>query len=198
VGHVEGVGDPDDARLHRERLTTATVADDRVQRLGDHHGQLGIRVGVGEQLAQLALGEKEAEGLVVDAVDRHAHVVQKSSRRDHHLRVAVAHAVVADHRGLDPRLDQQAQQAESDVEDDLDVNPGVVRHSEALGVHLRQVPPATHLGVAVDAVDQRLQLAVAARRRAHPDGLDRLRRHAPSLPGARRLVGLRGRTDGFV
>ena len=41
VGHVERVGDPDDAGLDRVGLAAAAVADDRVQRLGDHDRALG-------------------------------------------------------------------------------------------------------------------------------------------------------------
>ena len=109
MGHVERVGDSDHAGLDRVGLAAAAVADDRVQRLGDHDGALGgVLVDVGEQLAQLALGEEEAEGLVIGAVDRHADVVQQRPGGDHDLGVALAHRVVGDHRRLDPALDQQA------------------------------------------------------------------------------------------
>ena len=50
-----------------------------------------LPVDVGEQLAQLALGEEEAVGLVVGAVDRHADVVQQRPGRDDDLGVALAH-----------------------------------------------------------------------------------------------------------
>ena len=51
LGHVERVGDPDHARLERVGLAAAAVADDRVQRLGDHDRSLGLRIDVVEQLA---------------------------------------------------------------------------------------------------------------------------------------------------
>ena len=53
-------------------------------------------------------------------------VVEQRASRDDHLGVAVAHAVVGDERSLHPGLDQQAHQPQRDVEDDLDVDPGVV------------------------------------------------------------------------
>ena len=108
----------------------------------------GSPVGVGEQPVAAPLGEEEAVGLVVGAVDRHADVVQQRAAGDDHLGVAGAHAVVGDHRRLDPGLDQQPQQAQGDVEDDLHVDPGVVRHAEPLGVDLGHVPPGAHLVVA--------------------------------------------------
>ena len=108
MGHVERVGDADDPGLDRVRLAAAAVADDRVQRLGDHDRPLGrILVDVVQQLAQLPLGEEEAECLVVGAVDRHPDVVQQRTGRDHDLGVAIAHPVVGDHRRLDPALDQE-------------------------------------------------------------------------------------------
>ena len=76
------------------------------------------------------------------------------------------HPVVGDHRRLDPGLDQEAQQAQGDVEHDLHVDPGVVRHAEPLGVHLGHVPPGPHLLVAVDGAEEGLELAVAPGRGA--------------------------------
>ena len=93
----------------------------------------GSLVGAGQQPVEGAAGEEQRVGLVVGAVDRHADVVQQGAAGDHHLGVAVAHPVVGDHRRLDPGLDQQAQQAQGDVEDDLHVDPGVVRHPQPLG-----------------------------------------------------------------
>ena len=98
---------------------------------------------------------------MVGAVDRHADVVQQGAAGDDDLGVAVAHPVVGDHRRLDPRLDQQPQQPQGDVEDDLHVDPGVVRHPQPLGVDLRHVPPGPHLLVAVDGLEELLELAVA-------------------------------------
>ena len=79
--HVERVGDPHDPGLDRVRLAAAAVADDRVQRLRDDDRPLRLVVDVGEQLPQLALGEEQAVGLVVGAVDRHADVVEQGARR---------------------------------------------------------------------------------------------------------------------
>ena len=104
LGHVERVGDPDHSRLERVGLAAAAVADDRVQDLGDHHGPLGLLVDAGEQRLQALLDQEQAVGLVVGAVDRHADVVEQRAARDHDLGVAVAHAVVGDHRRLDPAL----------------------------------------------------------------------------------------------
>ena len=138
----------------------------------------GSLVGVGEQPLEGAVGEEEAVGLVVGAVDRHADVVQQGAAGDDHLGVAVAHPVVGDHRRLDPGLDQQAQQPQGDVEDDLHVDPGVVRHPQPLGVDLGHVPPGPHLLVAVDRLEEALELAVAAGRRADLGLGDRLFRAA--------------------
>jgi hypothetical protein len=143
------------------------VADDRVQDLGGDDRALRLAVGAGQQPLQGAVGEEQRVGLVVGAVDRHADVVQQSAAGDDHLGVAIPHPVVADHRRLDPGLDQQAQQPQGDVEDDLRVDPGVVRHAQPLGVDLGHVPPGAHLLVAVDRLQKALQLAVATAGGAH-------------------------------
>ena len=77
LGHVERVGDAHHAGLERVGLAAAPVADDRVQGLGDDDRALGLPVGVVEQLPQLPLGQEQAVGLVVGAVDRHADVVKQ-------------------------------------------------------------------------------------------------------------------------
>ena len=102
---------------------------------------------------------------MVGAVDRHADVVQQGAAGDDDLGVAVAHPVVADHRRLDPGLDQQAQQPQGDVEDDLHVDPGVVGHPQPLGLDLGHVPPGPHLVVGVDRLEEALELAVSPGRR---------------------------------
>ena len=127
---------------------------------------------------------------MIGAVNRHPDVVKQSPGGDDDLGVAVPHRVVGDHRGPLSALDQQAQQTQGDVEDDLDVDPGVVGHPEALRLDLCHVPPGPHLGVGVDPLEQRLEPAVAARRGTHPRRGDRLARRAPELPGPGRLGGL--------
>ena len=101
--HVERVGDAQDARLERQRLAVGAVADDPLQHLGDHHGQLGLVVDPVEQLAQLRLGEEEAEVLVAVPVHRHADAVGERGQRDDHLGVVARHPVVGHHRRLDRR-----------------------------------------------------------------------------------------------
>ena len=123
LGHVERVGDAHDSRFDRVRLAAAAVADDRVQRLRRDDRALGLVVDAVEQLVELARGEQEAERLVVGAVDRETDVVQHRAGRDDHLGVAVAHPVIGHHRRLDAALDEQAQQAQGDVEHHLDVDP---------------------------------------------------------------------------
>ena len=124
---------------------------------------------------------------MVGAVDRHADVVQEGAAGHHHLGVAVTHPVVGDHRRLHPGFHQQAQKAEGDVEDDLHVDPAVIRHAEPLGVDLGHVPPAAHLVVGVDRVDEALEAAVAAGRRADVRLGDRLARRLAGRPaGIRR------------
>ena len=80
--HVERVGDAEDARLERQRLAVGAVADDPLQHLGDDHGQVRLLVDPVEQLAQLRLGEEEAEVLVAVAVHRHADAVRQRGQRD--------------------------------------------------------------------------------------------------------------------
>jgi hypothetical protein len=55
-------------------------------------------------------------------------VVSSSSTtpRHDHLGVACAHVVLGDHRGLDARPAEQREEAQRDVDHDLDVYPGVV------------------------------------------------------------------------
>ena len=129
---------------------------------------LRLLVDVAEQPLQRLAGEEEAVGLVVGAVDRHADVVQQRASGDHDLGVADGHPVVGDHRRLDVRPRQQPQQPQRDVEDDLHVDPGVVRHPQPLGVDLRHVPPGAHLLVVVDRLEEALQAPVAAGRRPAP------------------------------
>jgi hypothetical protein len=197
VGHVESVRDAHDARLDRVRLAAAAVADDRVERLGDHDGPLsGVAVDVGQQLAQLALGQKQAVGLVVGAMDRHPDVVQQRAGRNHHFSVAVAHPVITDHRRLNPALDQEPQQPQRDVDHDLHMHPGVIGHAQPLGLNLGHVPPGADLVVCVEAAEQRLQSPVSTRRRSHLSRLDRLARVAAEFSRScgRHLDGrLRGR-----
>ena len=114
-------------------------------------------------------------------MDGHADVVQQRAGGDHDLGVAPAHPVVGDHHRLDPGLGQEPQQAQPDVEHDLDVDPGVVRHAEALRGHLGHVPPGAQLRVGVHPVEQRLEPAVATRWGADPGALDRLRGSGAAL-----------------
>ena len=58
LGHVERVGDADDAGLERVGLAAAAVADDRVQDLRDDDRPLGLLVGVGEQALERRLARK--------------------------------------------------------------------------------------------------------------------------------------------
>ena len=87
LGHVEGVGDPDDAGLDRVGLAAPAVADDRVQDLGIDHAQLGVVVAAREQLCGALVDHEQAVGLVVGTVDGHADVVEQGAAGDHDLRV---------------------------------------------------------------------------------------------------------------
>jgi hypothetical protein len=108
LGHVERVGDADDAGLERVGLAAAAVADDRVEDLRDDDRALRLAVAALQQPRQGAVGEEQRVGLVVGAVDRHADVVQQGAAGNDHLGVAVLHAMVADHRRRDSGFDQQA------------------------------------------------------------------------------------------
>jgi hypothetical protein len=77
--------------------------------------------------------------------------------------------VIGHHRRRDAAAEEQPRQAERDVRHDLDVDPRVVGEAEALGVDAGHVPPRLDLRVAVDRVEQLLELAVAARGRADVD-----------------------------
>ena len=87
LGHVERVGDAEDARLERERLPVGAVADDRLQGLRHDDGALGLVVDAVEELAELRLRQEEAEVLVVLAMDRHPDVVEEGGEHDHDLGV---------------------------------------------------------------------------------------------------------------
>ena len=168
--------------LERQRLAVGAVADDPLQHLRDDDGPVGLVVDPVEQLAQLRLGEEEAEVLVAVAVHRHADAVGERGQRDDHLGVRHLHPVVGDHRRLDPVLGQLAQELERDVRDDLDVHPGVVVDLETgHGVDVRDVPPALQLVVAVHAPDQPAELLVAAHRDVDPHARDRLGGREPGL-----------------
>ena len=145
-----------------------------MQRLRDHDRSLRLIVDGLEQLAELALGEEQAVGLVVGAVDRKPDVVEQRPGGHHYLGVAVAHRVVGDDRRLDVGPRQQAQEPQRHVDHDLDVDPRVVRHPEPFGGHLGHVPPRADLRVRVHRLEQCLQAAVAARRCAHLGVVDRL------------------------
>ena len=121
-------------RLERVGLAASAVADDRVQDLGDDDAPLRLLVAALEQVVEAVGHEEQAVCLVVGAVDRHPDVVQEGAPGDHYLGVALGHPVVGDHCRLDPRLVEESEQAQGDVENHLDVDPRVVRHPEALGV----------------------------------------------------------------
>ena len=104
---IECVRDAEDARLDRQRLAVCAVARDRLQRLRDDDGELGLVVDAVEQLAHLRLGEEEAPVLVVAPVDRHADVVQERREDDDDLGVVGAQAVVALQRGFHTVLHEQ-------------------------------------------------------------------------------------------
>ena len=169
LGHVERVGDAHDAALDGERPPARPVRDDRVHRLGDHDRALGLGVDLRQQPAELVGGEKQRVVLVVDAVDRHAHAMKQRGRRHHDLGVALAHAMVGDHRRGDAAAEEQPPQAQRDVGDDLDVDPRVIGEAEALRVDAGHVPPRLDLQVAVDRFQQLIQAPVAARGRADVD-----------------------------
>jgi hypothetical protein len=62
-------------------------------------------------------------------MDRHARVVEQAAGHHHHLGVPRAHAVLGDHRRLDPGTAEETQQPQRDIGHDLHVHPGVVRHA---------------------------------------------------------------------
>ena len=154
AGHVERVGHAHDARLDRHRVAGAAVADHGVERLRDDDGQLRVLVDPVEQHRHPVGGEEEAVLLVVGAVDRHAGVVEQARGRDHHLGVADVHPVLGDHRRLHAAAVQQPEQPQRDVDHDLDVHPGVVRHVAPVRVDLLHVPPGVEAPVGVRGLEQ--------------------------------------------
>jgi hypothetical protein len=165
LGQVECVGHAQDPSLEGQRLAAAAVGDDGVQRLRGDDRALGLLVDIRQQLRQGVGGQEEAVLLVVGAVDRHAGVVQKAGAGDHHLGVVRAHGVVADHRRRDPAPLEQPEQAQGDVEDDLDVDPRVVGHAESGRDQLLSAPPGLEPLVGVGGLEQPLEPPVAAGRR---------------------------------
>ena len=84
------------------------------------------------------------------------------------MTTSASRSVIPWSRTIDPTTparEQQARQPQGDVRDDLDVDPRVVGHLQALGVDARDVPPRLDLRVGVDGLEQALEPAVAARRR---------------------------------
>ena len=115
-------------------------------------------------------------------VHRHADAVHQRRQDDDHLGVLVRHPVVANRRRLDAVLRELAEQLERDVDDDLDVHPGVVVDLHAGdGVDVRDVPPGFELGVVVGAVEDATELAVAALGKADAHAGDRLGRREARL-----------------
>ena len=55
------------------------MADDPLQDLGDHHGDIRLLVNAAEQLTELRLGEEEAEILVAVPVYRHARQIGRAT-----------------------------------------------------------------------------------------------------------------------
>ena len=187
LGHVERVGHADDAGLEGERLPAAPVARDRLEHLGDDHGERRLLVDAVQELARLRLGEEEAPVLVAVAVHGHADAVEKRGEDDHDLGVLLLHPVVGDERRPDVALDELAQELERDVGHDLDVDPGVVVDPEALdGVHVRDVPPGFQRRVLVRAPEEPPEPRVAARGHVQPHLRDRVLGAEPGL--ALRLV----------
>ncbi len=138
---------------------------------------LGLVVDPVQQLAHLRLGEEEAEVLVAAPVHRHPDAVHQRREDDDHLGVLVREPVVAHGRRLDAVLRELAQELERDVDDDLDVHPGVVVDLHPRdGVDVRDVPPRLQLRVVVGAVEDAAQLAVAALGEADAHPGDRLGR----------------------
>src|SRR4051812_6241351 len=164
LGHVERVGHAHDRALERERPAARAVRDDGVHRLGDQHRPLRLLVDARQQRAELVGGQEQRVALVVGAVDRHPGVVEERRRGDDDLGVALLEAVVGDGDRDDAAAEQQPRDAQGDVRDDLDVDPRVVGHLQAVGVEARDVPPRLELLVLVDRVDEPRQPAIA------PDG----------------------------
>ena len=91
--------------------------------------------------------------------------MRQRGQRDDHLGVGLGHAVVGDHRRLDPALRELAQKLQRDVRHDLDVHPGVIVDLHPGDrIHVRDVPPALDLVVAIDAADQAAKLLVLPHR----------------------------------
>ena len=125
----------------------------------------------------LSAVEEQAVALVVLAMDRHPDAVQQAGGRDHDLGVALAHPVIGDDARDHAAAKQQSCEAQGDVDDDLDVDPAVIRHAEPPGgVDRRDVPPRLELLVGVRGLEQPLEAPVASRRGPHADLGERLPR----------------------
>jgi hypothetical protein len=185
AGHVEGIGDADDSRLDRERRPIGPVADDGVHRLGADDRSLRLLVDGLKQPVDHVGRQEQAIALVVSPMDRHPDAVQQAGRSHNHLCVSFGEGEVGDNAGGHSSAKQQARQAQADVEHDLDMDPGVVRHPKPAGrVDRRDVPESLDMIVRVDRVEQCLQAAVATRRSPHPDISEGFPRGERRLAGA--------------
>ena len=138
----------------------------------------------------LSAAQEQAVALVVLAMDRHPDAVQQAGCRDHDLGVALAHRVVGDDARDDAAAEQQSREAQGDVDDDLDVDPAVIRHAEPPGrVDRRHVPPRLELLVGV-----RRPRAAARDAGCRASGPARGPRRAPPAVGSEVRRSLRRRT----
>jgi hypothetical protein len=167
------------SRASATRTTPASTGDDRVQHLRGDDRALGLLVDVGQEAVEVIGGEEEAERLVVDAVDRHAEVVEQAGPGDHDLGVVGAQPVVGLDRRAQPARVQQPEQAQRDVEHDPQVHPRVVAHAEPLRGHLRRVPARLEALVGVGGAEQAGELRVALAGCGDPHGGDGVARRAP-------------------
>ena len=144
-------------RLERERLAVLAVARDRLQHLGDDHRHVRFFVDPVEQLAQLRLGEEEAEVLVAVHGEPtcRCSASARASRTTTSASSLLVAVVASTTDGSMWCFVSWRRSFKRDVRDDLDVHPRVVVDAHpGDGVHVRHVPPALELGIVVHPLEQ--------------------------------------------
>jgi hypothetical protein len=149
--HVQGVAQPDCARLQRLGVAIAPVVQDGVKRLRHDHSPGHRGIDAAQQLQQLLVCYEEPHLLVVYPVHRHADVVEERCQDDDYLGVGVGQLVVLDDVRRQAARQQYAEDAKGDVHHELHVNGAVVAHPHPVhSVDVLAAPDGVKVLVRVD------------------------------------------------
>ena len=153
LGHVQRVGDFDDAGFERQAAFVDVVRQHGVDDFGDDHRQLRLDVDRREFAAQPVERDRHAQELVAVAMDGHADVVHGQPEQHDDARVVFGHGVVGDAIGLDAGLDQQLQQAIAMVHRRADVDWTVIVDRRAPRGAVGHVPEGLDLDIGFKDLD---------------------------------------------